>query len=83
MRTIWAIALCAMLAGCGSLQANVIGGCELPSTLSAKDSVTDLPTDHPLTPAEQRGYWAKDRKHLRQAVDHGNALIDYVSVNCK
>lgn len=76
-------ALCACLGGCGSPAANIIAGCELPQTLSQRDSVADLPTDHPLTTTEQRALWAKDRKHLRQAVDHGNALIDYVQGHCQ
>lgn len=84
MKRLWLVgALALTLSGCASWRMNIIGGCELPATLAQKDSVTDLPTDHPLTALEQRQLWAGDRKHLRQSVDHGNALIDYVGTNCK
>jgi hypothetical protein len=76
-------ALALTLSGCTTLRSNIIGGCELPAALAQKDSVADLPTDHPLTVTEQRQLWAGDRKHLKQSVDHGNALIDYVGTNCK
>ena len=76
-------ALALALGGCSTIRANIIGGCELPPTLDRHDTVEDLPTDHDLTPQEQRSLWAKDRKHLRQSVDHGNALVDYVNEKCK
>lgn len=82
-RLLLAGAMALALSGCETIRANIIGGCELPATLNQHDKVDDLPTDHDLTPLEQRQLWAKDRKHLKQSVDHGNATVDYVGEHCK
>jgi hypothetical protein len=84
MKTVLLVsALALALGGCSVLRTNIIGGCELPATLAAKDKVDDLPTDHDLSIIEQRQLWAKDRKHLKQSVDHGNATVDYVAGHCQ
>jgi starvation-inducible outer membrane lipoprotein len=71
------------ISGCASTPLNIVGGCELPPALDQHDSLTDLPTDHDLTPEEQKALWAKDRAHLSKSVKHGNDTVDYVHGHCQ
>lgn len=81
-RMLLAAIMAACLSGCSTVQ-SVLGHCELPHELNQKDSVTDLDASQPISPDMASVLWAKDRAHLKKAVDHGNATIDWVAEKCQ
>jgi hypothetical protein len=82
MRTVFAMALCAMLSACASATPVVMGHCELPEALAQKS----IPLD-PVTPGMSLGaqiiQWVKDRGHAARSDKHADDLIDYVGKQCQ